>query len=157
MHAATVPQTPIYERHRKPREDVVPPWPLTRQGKAWSDAEKEALRRRWTDKAMSMDTLAAAHGRTITSCRLQACKMDLGFRPKEQSFGAHLRGQPRAPRRTADERPVELKPTYDGVVMTKRLRAAWDRVIAGGAIPEIAREMRLTAVEVAALRRWSQG
>lgn len=156
---------------RKSRTGPVAPWSLAKQDTPWTDADKTALASQWVNELITIEQVAALQERSIASCRCQASKLKLGTRPREQSFGAALKGttkpyrpRPRrkptgpvavaAPAVEPEAAPVPLVQTVDGVVLTPRLDAAWARVEAGEDVATVAAELRCPTVEVLALRRW---
>ena len=143
--------------------DLPPPTlPRPRRPKAppWSPGDKAKVKAQWSDPTVTIEEIAASVGREVQAVRQMACaKLKLGQRPREQSFGSATRGKPRparapTPAEVDAQGPCRLLPTVDGVVLTARLDAAWDRVQAGEAVGDVAADMRLPAIEVAALRRW---
>lgn len=154
----TMQPSALDRRARRHRVEPNPPWSLARQGTPWTDVDKASLSTWWTNETMATEQIAALLERSTASIRLEAYKLDLGGRPYEQGYGkVGAKPGPKPPRLTAKERPVELKPTFDGVVMTPRLRAAWERVCQGEAIDALTAELKLQTVEILALRRWRNG
>lgn len=141
---------------RKRRMKVSCAWSLERQGKSWSAEEDAVVRECWhRPDEVSRDEIAARLHRTTYSVVQRACHLGLGWRAPQQrpeGGGADDGGAiaPWVPH-------VEPLPRYDGVVMTARLEAAWHAVLAGVRLDVVLASARgLTAVEVAALRRWSE-
>jgi hypothetical protein len=139
---------------RKQRAIAACPWPLDRQGHAWTDAEDELLLQCWhKPDQYSKKSLAMRLHRSTHSLSQRAHQKGLGER------GPRMIHQPApTPIQEADDMlaDVKPKPTYDGVVMTERLELAWHSLLSGVALDVVLASTRgLTSVEVAALRRWS--
>lgn len=164
-------QPSVLDTMRKSRTGPWAPWSLAKQDTPWTDVDKATLTSQWMNALITIEQIAAFHERSVVSCRCQANKLKLGTRPREQSFGAALKGttkpyrpRPRrkptgpvavaAPAVEPEAAPVPLVQTVDGVVLTPRLDAAWARVEAGEDVATVAAELRCPTVEVLALRRW---
>jgi len=171
---AQVPESDALKRRAKPQPH------MRRNGQPYTKNEDLLLATLWCNRSWSIQEIARKLERSIPAVSIRAGVLNLGHRPKKpqrsQEEKAMMRRASRARRRRAQRQAaeqmqsdapaapgaaksveddhVQLLEKVDGVVLTRRINAAWSRVEAGEDWRHVIATARLTAVEAAALRRW---